>query len=273
MSQTLGEKDYVLGTHDEELNRLGLQHRVWRPRASDAWRRAGFTTGQTLLDVGSGPGFASVDLAEIVGPTGKVVALERSGRYLDALRDSARRLNLTNIDTHEIDLDREPLPDVRADGAWVRWVFAFLKQPRDLVAKIAASLKPGGVIVIHEYFDYSTWRFMSRSSRFDEFVIGVMKSWRASGGEPDIGRDLPGWLEDLGLRLVALNPIIDVISPDNFVWQWPRAFVDIGLRRLVELGEMPADRAEAIRNEFVACEAAPHARMITPGVLEIIARK
>jgi hypothetical protein len=36
---------------------------------------------------------------------------------------------------------------------------------------------------------------------------------------------------------------------------------------------MAAERAEEIRNEFVACESAPHARMITPGVLEIIARK
>src|SRR5437762_1871503 len=27
----MSEKDYVLGTHDEELLRLGLQHRVWRP--------------------------------------------------------------------------------------------------------------------------------------------------------------------------------------------------------------------------------------------------
>ncbi len=26
------DRDYVLGTHDEELERLGLQHRVWRPR-------------------------------------------------------------------------------------------------------------------------------------------------------------------------------------------------------------------------------------------------
>ena len=72
------ERDYVLGTHDEEIERLALQHRVWRPRASDAWRRAGFTQGQTILDVGCGPGHATLDLAEIVGQSGRVVALDRS---------------------------------------------------------------------------------------------------------------------------------------------------------------------------------------------------
>jgi hypothetical protein len=31
------EKAYVLGTHDEEISRLGLQHRAWRPRVLSAW--------------------------------------------------------------------------------------------------------------------------------------------------------------------------------------------------------------------------------------------
>ena len=71
------ERDYVLGTHEEEISRLGLQHRVWRPVALDCWQRAGVTVGSRVLDLGAGPGYAAVDLAEIVGSTGKIVALER----------------------------------------------------------------------------------------------------------------------------------------------------------------------------------------------------
>jgi ubiquinone/menaquinone biosynthesis C-methylase UbiE len=72
------ERDYVLGTHDEELARLGLQHRVWRPVVLDCWHRAGITVGKRVLDIGAGPGYAAVDLAGIVGPKGEVVAIERS---------------------------------------------------------------------------------------------------------------------------------------------------------------------------------------------------
>jgi SAM-dependent methyltransferase len=86
----MAERDYVLGTHDAELERLGLQHRLWRPRMLDAWRRAGSGAGQTVLDVGAGPGYAALDLAEIVGPTGRVLALERSRRFLGALAPHAR---------------------------------------------------------------------------------------------------------------------------------------------------------------------------------------
>jgi hypothetical protein len=49
------DRDYVLGTHNEELARLGLQHRVWRPVVLDCWQRAGITVGKRVLDVGRGP--------------------------------------------------------------------------------------------------------------------------------------------------------------------------------------------------------------------------
>ena len=265
------DRDYVLGTHDDELSRLGLQHRVWRPRALDAWRRGGFTVGQTLLDIGCGPGYASVDLAEIVGPSGRIVAIDRSRRFLDALDATCLQRGLKNITTQEFDLDAAGPPAVGADGAWARWVFAFVKRPRDLLARVGGALKRGGVLVVHEYFDYSTWRMAPRSPEIEEYVRAVMASWRANGGEPDIGLDLPLWLEELGFATKTLHPIIDVVPASNFVWQWPAAFIQVGLPRLVELGHLTAERALAISEALAACEAAPHTLMVTPALLEIIA--
>src|SRR5262249_17956183 len=100
----MSERDYVLGTHDAEIERLGLQHRVWRARALDAWQRAGIDAGQTVIDVGAGPGYASLDLADIVGGSGRVIAVERTRRFLDALQDMARRRGFDNISTIEADV-------------------------------------------------------------------------------------------------------------------------------------------------------------------------
>ncbi len=77
-----GDRDYVLGTHEKELARLGLQHRVWRPVVLDCWQKAGITVGKRVLDVGAGPGYATVDLAEIVGPTALEEFHPRDGRNL-----------------------------------------------------------------------------------------------------------------------------------------------------------------------------------------------
>ena len=261
------ERDYVLGTHDEEIARLRIQHAVWRPRALDAWRRARFTAGQTLLDIGCGPGYAAADMAEIVGPSGRVVAIDRSRRFLDVL--SAR--HLPQIEPYEIDLDEGDLPPFGADGAWARWFFAFVKRPRDLIARVRRALKPGGVFVVHEYIDYETWRVSPRSTEHEDFVRAVVRSWRAAGGEPDIGFDLPRWLEELDFEIRSLLPIMDVIRPADFAWQWPRTFINSGVQRLVDLGEISAERAEAITRAFAATEADPRALMVTPAVLEIIA--
>src|SRR5437899_10858729 len=100
----MSEKDYVLGTHDEELLRLGLQHRVWRPVVLDCWQKAGITVGKRVLDLGAGPGYAALDLAEIVGPSGEVVALERSDKFVSALREASRRRSLSNEKSYELEV-------------------------------------------------------------------------------------------------------------------------------------------------------------------------
>lgn len=265
------ERDYVLGTHDEEIERLALQHRVWRARALDAWRRAGIRAGRTVLDVGCGPGFATLDLAEIVGPTGRVVALDRSRRFLDALEAGRRRRGLANVTAHELDLDEDPLPAGAADAAWSRWVFAFLQRPRDLLARVAATLRPGGVVVLHEYIHYATWRLSPRNPEFEGFVQTVIDRWRASGGEPDVGLDLPRWLEELGFDLRSVATHVDVVTPDTHVWEWPRTFMEVGVQRLVELGDLSEARARTILRAFTDAEGTPGTRMVTPAVVELIA--
>lgn len=265
------EKDYVLGTHDEEVARLGLQHRVWRSRALDGWARAGFNVGQTLVDVGAGPGYATIDLAELTGPRGKVIAIERSRRFLDALQAAAGLRRLQNIEIFEADLDAGPLPDLAADGAWVRWVFAFVKDPHALLRGIRAMLRPGARLVVHEYFDYRTWRFVPRSEIFEHFVTTVMASWRATGGEPDVGLDLTGWMRDSGFAIRELRPFVDVISPADYLWQWPKAFVAIGAERLVELGYLSPEQARELGETLERAEQDPNTRMVIPATLEIIA--
>jgi SAM-dependent methyltransferase len=269
----MAERDYVLGTHDDEVERLGLQHRVWRRRVLDAWLRAGFRSGQTLLDIGCGPGHATLDLAELVGPEGKVYAFDRSRRFLDTVEANAAKRGLANVTTVEADLEEKDLPTLGADGVWSRWFLAFLKRPREVLAKAHAALRPGGAIVLHEYFDYRTWRLAPRSPELEEFVTIVIATWRASGGEPDVGLDLPRWLREVGFEIRALEPIIDVVPASSFVWEWPKSFVDVGLRRLQELGKLTPERAEEIAKAFSRSEAEADTLVITPAVLQIIATR
>ena len=267
------DREYVLGTGDVEVERLGLQHRVWRADALDAWRRAGFTIGNTLLDVGCGPGWATLDLAEIVGPGGRVEAMDQSRRFLDVLEARLAHRDIHHVGITELDLATAALPDVTADGAWCRWVLGFVTDPRSLVARVAERLRPGSAFVVHEYVDYGTWSLAPRLPELDELVEHVMAVWRDAGGEPDIARMLPKWLEQEGFRIESLRPIVHVVPRTSFIWQWPASFIENGLDRLVELGRIDPRGRNRIATAFERAEREPGTRMITPAVLEIVARR
>ncbi len=269
----MAERDYVLGTHDDEIYRLGFQHRVWRPRALDAWARARIGDGCKVIDFGAGPGFATMDLAEMVGPNGQVHALERSRRFLDTLEAQAKARGFTQVKAHEVDVVTDPIPVSGADAAWARWIFAFLPRPKEALKKLVDALKPGGALVFHEYLDYQTWKLAPPAPNFEKFVDEVARNWRASGGEPDIARLLPSWLTEMGFKIESLKPYVDVVSKDDNTWRWPIGFFDIHIDRLLELNRITPQIAKDMRDEFARVSAQPGTLMVTPLVLEIIARK
>jgi hypothetical protein len=162
---------------------------------------------------------------------------------------------------------------VRADGAWCRWVFAFVKDPRALLRRVAAALKPGGALVVHEYFDYGAWGISPRTPEMQELVETVMRSWRDEGGEPDIALDLARWLPEAGLELRTLTPMLDVIAPSSHAWEWPKTFAAVGARRLVDLGYLTRERSDAVMSALARWEASGDGLMTTPGVLEIVATR
>jgi hypothetical protein len=52
---------------------------------------------------------------------------------------------------------------------------------------------------------------------------------------------------------------------------WLRAFIDVGWRRLVDLGYLTAGEGESIWRTFLEFEHRPGSWMINPGVLEMVA--
>ena len=267
------EREYVLGTDRDEVERLGLQHRLWRERVMEAWEHAGFGAGQTVVDVGSGPGHASFDLSEVVGPGGRVEAIDQSARFISEINSQAAARGVKNITTHECDITRGDLPVSDADGAWVRWVLCFLPEPRAVLERIVATLKPGGALVVHDYYDYCQWGFARQLPEHARFLDAVVKSWRADGGNPDVGRDVLRWLREMGFEIEWMRTVTELIRPADPLWQWAATFIRTGRHRLVEVGFLTEAESDAIVTALAAAEAEPETLMVTPGVLQLVARR
>jgi SAM-dependent methyltransferase len=267
------DRDYVLGTHEEELARLGLQHRVWRPVVLDCWQRAGITVGKRVLDVGAGPGYAAVDLAEIVGATGEVVALERSQNFVRAMEEACRARSLTNVKIHELDLMAGELPRADYDFSWCRWVMSFVSDPAMLIRKLGDVMPKGSVAIFHEYGHYETWHFFPRLPNQERFREHVIETWRESGGEPDGAVALATLLPANGFTIRSARPHLFCVRPTDYMWQWPATFIETYLPRLIEMGRINKEFADQVRDELAKAEKNQNAIMITPLVLEIIAEK
>ena len=56
-------RDSVKDLKTHEITWLGFQNRVWGEQAFAIWKQAGFAPGQTILDVGCGPGFGTLELS------------------------------------------------------------------------------------------------------------------------------------------------------------------------------------------------------------------
>jgi ubiquinone/menaquinone biosynthesis C-methylase UbiE len=267
------ERSYVIGTHDAEIQRLGVQHRVWRASVLDLWNIAGITRGQTIIDAGAGSGYATRDLAEIVGPSGRVIALERSHRFLSALNANAEAHRFANVEAVDADLMEYEWPNAIADRIWCRWVLTFLADPARAVAGFARALKPGGKAIIQEYYDYASWHLAPRSDVFEAYVAKIIAHWRASGGEPDIGLELPRMLAAAGLEVETVRPVVFTARMNDFAARWPNGFARGYLPVMREAGAVTAAEATKITAVLDRYEADPNALVITPGVLQVIARK
>jgi len=267
------QHNYVLGTHDEELERLGLQHRVWKATVLQAWAEAGITEGSRVIDIGCGPGYALLDLVEIVGPKGMVHGIERSQKFLAFARVQSEQRGLGHVSVQEADLMGSIDFPAVFDFGWCRWVACFLPDLAPLMSHLNKALRPGGIMIFHEYVDYATWQGIPKCPGIERFAAEIMRRWRASGGEPDIAPALVPKLIDNGFELVEAKPLVFAVQPRDFMWRWPSSFIKGHVRHMVESGAATQDWGDEILQDFSRLENSPDSIMITPTVLQIVARK
>lgn len=268
--------EYILGTDEQELLRLGLQHRLWSAAAHEAWERAALQPGMSVLDIGCGPGHATMDMAEIVGPTGRVVGIDESPNFLKHLHDQANARRIHHVERILADaqtLESIDLPPASIDFAYARWVLCFVKDPEAIIRGVARLLKPGGRFVVQDYFHYESMTIAPKNPVFTRVIDAVAASWRSRGGDPDIMGRLPAMLLANGFQLDDLRVNRRVARPDHTLWHWPDSFWQNFVPRLVEMGNITEEDAADFHAAWATASTDPAAFMLLPPVFDVIGRK
>jgi SAM-dependent methyltransferase len=267
---------YPFGYADDELRRLGVQHRVWHEENQRFLSRAGFSQGDTLVDLGCGPGLTTLDLARRVKLTGRIIAVDRDGeRSIPRLREAADAAGFRNVEARVADLEEFDLPPESVDGVYGRWVLMYLPEgeARALASRIARWLRPGGACALAEFCNYRNLSVYPPMEHFGLVTEALMRAAAGErGGSPEIGCVLPGVLDRAGLD-VELGVVTKAIRPATQDWRWPDTLFRQILPMLVEKGHL----AERIQNDFMAeweeRSRDPSAVFFSSPVLEVIGRR
>jgi len=265
-------QDYILGTERTELLRLGLQHQVWAQEARRGWKTAGFRPGQTLLDLGCGPGFCTQDMAYIAGEQGKVIAVDMSPSFI-RFATAVNQIHALNIDYRETSFDDMELEDESLDGAFCRWALAWVPNPGEVLAKVAKALKPGASFVVHEYYDWRTLQTEPHWPELDHSIVMALKSFKDSEAEIDVGRHLPEMIESQGLELAGVRPMSKLVRPETLGWNWPASFFEVYFPKLVANGLLEASTCSTALQQWAQLTNTPGATCQCPQMVEVIARK
>lgn len=266
------QNEYILGTDKEELHRLGLQHQIWASEAHRGWQNANFNVGQTILDLGCGPGFCSKELAYIVGPKGRVIGIDKSKNYIQFLSKTAE-LHALPIEAIQTDFDSMQIKPNSLDGMYSRWALAWISNPQEIIKKVYAGLKPGGRMVIHEYFDWSTHQTQPSKPGLSKAIAACLKSFKEQEGDIDVGRDLPAFMESMGMKIRSTRIMTKLANPNELTWQWPKSFYTVYFPRLVEMHYLTHQEAKQALEDLYALEQLSSSQLFCPSLIEIVAEK
>lgn len=256
---------YVLRSRDEEeIARLAFQHEVWSEPTRRAMDDAGFGSGDTVADLGCGPGFVTLELAQRVGRSGRVLGVDSSPRFVRFLEGRASQAGAPQVEPVLGDVRDEVAAAGSLDGAVCRWTLMFVPEPERALARVAASLRSGGTFLAMEYGQFLTMALHPTGPAFARTYRAVHQLIASAGGDADIGDRLPSMVEDAGMDVVDARSVTREGRPGDPLWRWLEAthrnhgnLVDAGLLSAVELEEYYREWDHASRDEGAYFTAPP----------------
>jgi SAM-dependent methyltransferase len=199
-------RDYVYDQgFAEERARLSGMEALWDPGSQALLDELGIGRGIRCLEVGAGGG----SLVEwMAGRGASVTAIDIDTRFIDSLASDA-------VEVRPIDIRTDELPQAEFDLVHARLVLEHLSDRRQILERLATTLRPGGWIVIEDY-DWNCFGFEGEDPQISKAAQAIMEFMQSAGFERDYGRRVVAEIADAGfvdVRGEGRVRVIDSTSP------------------------------------------------------------
>jgi arsenite methyltransferase len=163
-------------------------------------------TGERILDVGVGPGLLALDLARLVGETGRLVGLDLAPAMVEM---SQARLNtLPQAEVRIGDATALSFPDDSFDAAVSTQVYEYVADMPRALSELHRVLRPGGRALILD----TDWRSIVWHATDTARMDRVLACWDAHLADPHLPAKLGPLLREAGFE-VRRAEILPMFAP------------------------------------------------------------
>lgn len=143
-----GSAARLLGYAPEQLERVPEPLRASFAGVGHPFSAGAIRAGDTVLDIGAGSGNDALIAGEIIGPEGRVIALDLTAAMTRKLRDTARRAGASNVDVIQGTAEDLPLASESLDVITSNGALNLVPDKRRAVREMFRVLRPGGRLQI-----------------------------------------------------------------------------------------------------------------------------
>lgn len=243
MSESRGLQQHWLDIEPERFERY-LQMFRWNPATAHYYDGADIQPGQTIVDFGCGPGYAAIEYARRVGPSGHVHAMDINQPFLDHARKIIDEACLAGrITLHRLDGLELPLAPGSADRVIARNTIIYVADPVETFTGFHRILRPGGLAHVIE----GDWGMMSVEPVPEDDWQALLRTSRWAWPHPLIGRQLHGVARRAGFGEIAVRMLGEPDTTGRLSGMIANAIGYARTAGKLEAGRI--DRIEAMINE------------------------
>jgi ubiquinone/menaquinone biosynthesis C-methylase UbiE len=211
---------YSHGHHDSVLR----SHRWRTAENSAAYLLPRLRPNDELLDIGSGPGTITLDLASRL-TSGRVVGVDNARAAVEAAQQQAQAVGADRVEFAVGDVYALDFPDDRFDVVHAHQVLQHLSDPVAALVEMRRVCKPGGLVAARDA-DYAAMTWHPESSGLTRWLELYHSVARSNRGEPDAGRWLRSWALDAGFREVEATASAWCFADDADVTWWSDSWAE-----------------------------------------------